>query len=162
MRGTIGEVAKTATYTPNIAVDGRCQNCGECCTEILPLTQKELKRLKRYAKEHGLKEHFEASLFERKTTLDFTCPFRDSFNKRCEVYPARPEICRSFICSRTQEAAIKNLERVTKGRKEYSLRSEIFGDHRNVEYFAASGFLFSERGKRMSGKRVEELRGKRE
>ena len=38
-------------------VDGKCIGCGECCSDILPVTSREIKRLKQYVKKHHLKEH---------------------------------------------------------------------------------------------------------
>lgn len=32
----------------NSCIDGKCSCCGECCTDLLPLTDAELKRLKNY------------------------------------------------------------------------------------------------------------------
>lgn len=78
----------------NNCIDGRCSNCGECCSDLLPLTDGEVSKLKRYAQAHNLKEHRQAPFFDPKAT-DLTCPFRNEQTKRCDVYPVRPLICRS-------------------------------------------------------------------
>ena len=79
--------------------DGKCSNCGECCSNILPLTQKEIKRIKKYISKHNIKpcEHVYNVL--RDKPVDMICPFRDNVNKRCTIYEVRPLVCRLYMCS---------------------------------------------------------------
>lgn len=44
-------------FYSNNCVDGHCIGCGECCTDLLPTTRREIVRLRDYAKKHQLKEH---------------------------------------------------------------------------------------------------------
>lgn len=109
-------------------IDGQCSNCGNCCTDMLPLTMGELLRLKEYAKKHRLKEHRQAPFWDWKAT-DMTCPFRNQQTKKCDVYPARPRICREFLCSKDKAEAQRDRDAIIEeGRTHYSLRWEIFGN----------------------------------
>lgn len=112
----------------NKCVGGKCTHCGECCADMLPLTKGELEILKRYAKKHNLKEHRQAPFWDPKAT-DLTCPFRNQQTQqtqRCDVYPVRPLICKTFICSKELLQAHADRDEITKDRKIYSLRWEIF------------------------------------
>ncbi len=108
-------------------INGHCSNCGECCTDMLPLTRAELQRLKEYAAKHHLKEHRQAPIWDWKA-LDLTCPFRNQQTKKCDAYPARPYICRTFICSKTKEDAHHDRDLIAESRSYYSLRWEVFGN----------------------------------
>lgn len=123
--GSIQDVPPGDTTYANNCVDGKCSNCGECCVDLLPLTKAELERLRRYAREHNLKEHRQAPFWDPKAT-DLTCPFRNQQTQHCDVYPARPLICRSFICSKELMQAHADRDELTKDRKIHSLRWEIF------------------------------------
>ena len=39
----------------NYCIKGSCSSCGNCCTELLPLTISEVKLIKAYVKEKGIK-----------------------------------------------------------------------------------------------------------
>lgn len=120
--------------------DGKCSNCGECCADMLPLTDKELKRIKDYAKAHNLKEHRHVPFFALNST-DMTCPFRNNIERRCDIYPVRPEICRSFICTKSLEVAHAERDQIYKGRTERSLRYEVFGNPEVLEYITRIVFI---------------------
>lgn len=75
---------------------GHCSCCGECCSDIIPLTVDEINRLKRFVK----KNHYKANTKIRvpmTATYDMTCPFLNADNK-CDVYAIRPEVCKLFRC----------------------------------------------------------------
>lgn len=111
----------------NNCVNGRCSSCGQCCADLLPLSDAELDRLKKYAEKHHLKEHTQASIFH-KNPADLTCPFRNELTKKCEVYPVRPLICRKFICSTPLPDAKAARDLLHEERPPRSLRWEIFGN----------------------------------
>lgn len=67
----------------NIPAHTKCTNCGQCCG-VIPATEAEIEEIKRYIKEHDIKA--------RKQGI--TCPFRNEKEKKCDIYPARPVICR--------------------------------------------------------------------
>ena len=132
---SIYDVPQPEECYSNKCVNGKCTNCGECCADLLPLTKGELEILKRYAKKHGLKEHRQAPFWDPKAT-DMTCPFRNQKTHRCDVYSVRPLICRSFICSKELMQAHADRDEITKDRKIYSLRWEIFGNTECLDLLA--------------------------
>lgn len=81
----------------NFTKDGKCISCGNCCTALLPVTKKELKIIKRYAKRKHIKP-----VNHENVNFDLTCPFRDDEKKVCMIYEVRPFICRTFICNKPQ------------------------------------------------------------
>lgn len=82
----------------NNTCKGKCSGCGNCCTDFLPLSRKEYKRIKNYLKEHpDIKEQ----LHINDNTLHIKCAFRDDVNKKCLIYPVRPEICKEFLCNKS-------------------------------------------------------------
>lgn len=119
-------------YTSN-CVNGSCSGCGECCTDLLPLSESELLRLRDYARAHGLKEHRQAPFFDR-GAVDLTCPFRNEHTRKCEVYEVRPKICREFICSKSKEQARRDRDDYHRTHRTYSLRNEVFGNPECVDF----------------------------
>ena len=109
----------------NNCIDGVCSGCGECCVDLLPVTPAEISRLREYVRKHNVKEHRQAPFFDQNAT-DLSCPFRNQQTKTCEVYPVRPYICRSFICSKTREDAVRDRDLIHKDRAVHSLRWEVF------------------------------------
>lgn len=83
-------------YTEN----GKCpESCGRCCTNILPVSDYEIKKIKQYIKHHPVKinnPNKDNNVFN--TNYEDVCPFLDE-NKRCQIYIQRPEVCRWFMCS---------------------------------------------------------------
>ena len=77
-------------------INGKCSQCGTCCTNILMVSDKEVKKIKKFIKKNNIK------LINRNNVLtqqyDNTCPFLTKNNK-CMIYEVRPEQCRHFICS---------------------------------------------------------------
>ena len=72
-----------------------CSNCGECCSNILLISDKEQKAIKKYIREHNIKPLNKQSLLAGYIDV---CPFRDKEQKNCIIYSVRPEICRKFNC----------------------------------------------------------------
>lgn len=69
---------------------GGCKMCGNCCSNFLPLTKSEIKRLKQLAK-HEYKQMYNNDWYS-------VCPFLN--NNRCTIYNDRPLICREYTCSK--------------------------------------------------------------
>lgn len=89
----------------NNTINGKCSNCGECCTEYIPLTANEVSTIRIYLKNHPEikeQEHVYGN------TIHVLCPFRDQVQKRCNIYPVRPAICRLFVCNQTEDILKKN------------------------------------------------------
>ena len=78
--------------------DGKCIQCGSCCGDLLPIGDRDIRRIRDYLKHHPVQEckHFVPTAAP---ITDNTCPFRDNEKKICTIYPARPEICRDYLCS---------------------------------------------------------------
>lgn len=131
--GNAEEMARAGDRYGCNCIDGECSGCGECCADFLPMTEAELQNLKDYTKKHNLKEHRQAPFWDRKA-VDFTCPFRNQLTRKCDAYPARPYICRTFICSKSKQDAIRDRGIIHASRKVYSLRREIFGNEETVAY----------------------------
>ena len=82
--------------------DGECSNCGQCCSDFLPVSAKEIQTIRRYIKRNNIKEqvHF---LPTARPYIDMICPFRNNREKRCEIYEVRPAICRDFRCDKPKK-----------------------------------------------------------
>lgn len=67
----------------NIPAHTKCTNCGRCCG-LVPASQKEIAEIRQYIKKHGIIPEKQG----------ITCPFRNEKEKKCDIYPVRPIICR--------------------------------------------------------------------
>lgn len=76
--------------------NGKCENCARCCSNILFSTKEEIKRIKKYMKENNIKLKSPYSVLN--TTYVESCPFLND-EKKCSIYPARLNICRTFSCN---------------------------------------------------------------
>lgn len=92
------EDMRNGTY--DMTDNGVCTQCGACCSNLLPLTDKEAKRIGEYIKKHHVKE-YKHLIPAAHVVSDMTCPFMDDSKQKekCRIYPVRPGICRQFICS---------------------------------------------------------------
>lgn len=86
-------------YTEN----GQCSNCGECCSDFLPISQEEIKRIKAYIKKRGITEQKHFLPLAKYPQSDFTCPFRNNAERKCMIYEVRPAICRDFRCDKPRK-----------------------------------------------------------
>ena len=98
-----------------------CKNCGECCSNFLPLRKQEIATMKRLAQKenrHPLRQDWYAR-----------CPFLNN-NNRCDIYENRPLICREYSCYKFKNN-IYNKDVFSRiDEREFSLidiRKEIFG-----------------------------------
>ena len=107
--------------------DGKCTGCGKCCSNFLPMSDEEVKKIKRYMKNNNIHEckHLPPT---RKVALDITCPFlnNDKENKRCEIYPVRPLICRVFCCNQPPSTVRFNRDEFCRTRKVHNMRDTFF------------------------------------
>lgn len=88
--------------TINFCVNGKCSNCGSCCTNFLPVTDAEIRRIKRFIAANHIepcRHGFSAPLTEK--PVDMICPFRDEEKKICTIYKVRPLICWGYQCNKT-------------------------------------------------------------
>ncbi len=113
--------------------DGKCSNCGECCSNFLPLSRKEVKRIKAYIKKHHIKEQRHNALMG----VDMTCPFRDETNKKCLIYEVRPGICRTFTCNQSHDVMVRNKIRFHSTNIPVAMRYEFFKSKEDVDWLKA-------------------------
>ncbi len=88
---------KNGTY--DLTDNGKCTQCGGCCSNTLPMTDEEISIIRKYIKQHHIKEH-RHFLPLAEPAIDMTCPFLNDNKKteKCDIYEVRPRICRDFIC----------------------------------------------------------------
>lgn len=109
--------------------DGKCSGCGACCSALLPVSEKEVREIRKYVKKHHIKEHKHFAP-TTETTLDLTCPFMndDKEKDKCEIYPVRPKICRVFICNQPPSKVKENKEIFWRTRIPVDMRDTFFGN----------------------------------
>ena len=84
----------------------KCSCCGQCCSDFLPITDKEIAKIKEYVKIHDIKAHSHCN-FLAMNVFDLTCPFMDSSKElKCTIYPVRPQICKMFSCHKENRKGI--------------------------------------------------------
>lgn len=129
MAGTLEDVIRDMeSGVFDFTKDGKCIGCGQCCSALLPISEKELKRLHRYAEKKHIKPVY--SIERASARLDLTCPFLDTtkVNNKCMVYPYRPEICRKFKCDLPKKQIDKNKEEFHGKYKVVYLWDEFYPD----------------------------------
>lgn len=112
--------------TYDLTDNGKCTQCGACCSNVLPMTEDEISVIHRYVKKHHIKEHRHI-LPLAEPTLDMTCPFLDDSkpNEKCDIYEVRPSVCRDFICDPKQRPPV-DVEYGVKCKPVF-VREEFFG-----------------------------------
>lgn len=105
--------------------DGKCSNCGQCCTDILPMSRGEIQRIRDYIRKHQIKEqkHFVPTAVP---VIDWTCPFRNNSERKCMIYEVRPEICRDFQCNKPKEHIEASKKLFAETRRTVSVRQTFF------------------------------------
>lgn len=109
----------------NFTVDGKCSNCGACCSNFLPMSRKEVERIRAFIKKNNIRESVHL-LPVAKPGYDATCPFRDNARKICTIYPVRPKICKQFICD-SEKRVKHNRALLRQTREIVYVREEFFG-----------------------------------
>lgn len=105
----------------------KCKKCGKCCSNYLPLTENEIKIMKKLAKK------------ENKHLLDKNwyniCPFLN-YKNECDIYENRPMICREYDCYKF-ENVLCSKEMIESAKKEkyrpVNIRKEIFNEEKSEE-----------------------------
>ena len=110
---------------------GKCSHCGGCCSDLLRLSDKEVKTIREYVKKNNIQEVDHSLLFPSDTdAIDLTCPFLSVQGDihTCLIYQVRPMICREFMCNMS-EKTIDQLQRRYKARYSIiSMRGTFFTD----------------------------------
>ena len=109
----------------NLTNNGICSNCGECCSDILPLSTQEIVEIDKYLKTHKVERHNLPLVDGR---IDALCPFRNKFMKKCDIYEVRPYICKMFKCDTPPEKAEFTRDEISKTRKARSMTELFFKD----------------------------------
>ena len=81
--------------------NGKCSECGGCCSDLLPMTTKEINTIRRYIEKHHIQKQLHGTNVLAKPTYDCQCPFLDltKSKEKCLIYEVRPQICREFVCN---------------------------------------------------------------
>lgn len=118
------EDMQNGTY--NHTDNGKCTGCGNCCSNLLPMTEKEIEVIRIYIKKHHIKE-FKHGIPLANPVLNMTCLFlnTDKKTEKCSIYEVKPFICTAFICS-DPNGAIKYERFYKEERKVVDLRKEFF------------------------------------
>lgn len=111
--------------------NGKCSNCGQCCSNLLPLSDNEVKTIKKYIKKHKLKEQRHNVM----VGVDMMCPFRDEANKKCLIYEIRPAICRQFMCNHTKEDIMAWKIDFHKRFRPIFMRNEFYGNTEDIDWY---------------------------
>ena len=105
--GKLKEILGAKDYVNCCTADGKCSNCGNCCSNVIPLTKIEIATIKQYVKKNKIKP----IVHGQKGVIDCMCPFRDEVNKKCIIYPVRPFICRDYQCDKDPLALAMDMYR---------------------------------------------------
>ena len=118
-------IEEMASGIYDFTVDGKCSNCGSCCSDFLPVSEKEIKRIKKYMKQHNITEqkHFVPSA---NPVIDMTCPFRNNSEKKCVIYEVRPMICREWQCNKPHDGIGPDPTIYQQARLPISMRQTFF------------------------------------
>lgn len=79
--------------------NGKCIQCGSCCSNYLLMTKKEISVIKNYVKVHKIKAQLHTAGL-KEPVFDMACPFLDltKDKEKCTIYKVRPKICKEFSC----------------------------------------------------------------
>ena len=113
---------KNNTVTNNCC-GKKCSQCGECCGPFLPLTYKEIKRIKKAIKDYNLT--FDIKDYITEEGIIMQCPFLDLKSRLCKLHAIdpvlKPDVCKKFLCCNSEEVIHNN-------KVYYDSRADINGD----------------------------------
>jgi len=126
----------------SFTINGKCSGCGQCCTELIPLTYNEVKLIRAYVKEKQIQPYSDVYFnYKGKESVNLMCPFRDFDKRICKIYEVKPKICRVFKCDQDEHTIVSNKKAAhnrakynkCKSEREaitnvYSTRELIYGD----------------------------------
>lgn len=117
-------------YRPlDFTKNGECSGCGNCCSNLLPLSASEIEKIRKYVKAHGVSPQPRTKLIYRSMIADLLCPFCDVTQElKCTIYPVRPQICRAFVCNRTlKDFSEADKELMSEKRYPHDMYQTFFG-----------------------------------
>lgn len=121
----------------DFTINSKCSNCGQCCSDLLPMSEFEVSRIKHFITKNNIKEQRHNSMMG----VDMTCPFRDEATRKCLIYSVRPAICKQFVCNHTKEDIINAKIAFHKVNRVVFMRNEFYGNKEDVNLFANMGRL---------------------
>ena len=87
-------------------INGKCSMCGACCTTLLPISKKEIRRLQKYINRHKLTNNYLEDI--KRGDIAITCPLLNKETNKCDAYKKRPIICKVFFCARSIDPLFDN------------------------------------------------------
>lgn len=92
---------KIENIIPDYSINGECSRCGRCCSNLLSMTLKDVRRIRSYLQMHKVIPASPARPDKFRSIPFDSCPFCDLSGKKatCMIYEARPAICRKFLCN---------------------------------------------------------------
>ena len=113
--------------------DDKCSGCGNCCGRFLPLSNKEINQIKSYIKGHSIHQNLHSINVLNTKVLDYTCPFLNDSktDRKCEIYPVRPLICREFTCRKFMQGYTPSKEMLKDFRRKVDMTETFFGKGEN-------------------------------
>ena len=108
-----------------------CNQCGKCCANVLMLSPKEIATIKSYIEKNNIPIINHNTIFMKEDAN--ICPFlekEDNGSTKCNIYPVRPSICRSYNCSPTYNKTMNynNVQAINMlftfgGNKQFSIKA---------------------------------------
>lgn len=104
VKTTLADILKTV-FSGNVKITdnsicGQCSKCGECCTNLLPVSQEEVDIIQKYVMENKIRPQKQMLVMQNR----LTCPYYNG--KKCLIYEVRPLICKEFYCYKKPTAEI--------------------------------------------------------
>ena len=126
VKTSLGEILKNVIegnvkITDN-SVCGVCSKCGECCTNILPVSQKEIDKIQEYVIENNIQPQKQMLVMQNR----LTCPYYNG--KKCLIYEIRPLICKEFYCYKKP-----NIEMAKKFAEDKYITVDMWGIAEEIE-----------------------------
>lgn len=81
-------------------IGGKCSTVlcnAKCCAAVLAVSDAEIEQIKEYIKQNDIKS-VNRNIIEDTGFVNI-CPFLNE-DQKCNIYAVRPEICRSYLCSK--------------------------------------------------------------
>ena len=103
---TLGDYVDKFDHITDLTENGNCSNCGGCCSNYLPISDHDKKKISEYVLKHDI--HDMRQQLPTEVMFDMRCPFRDESTSKCVIYPVRPQICRSFQCNMEEKDIQRN------------------------------------------------------
>lgn len=110
----------------NFTDNGKCSRCASCCTNRLPMTYKEVKKIKEFIKVNNIKPVVKSNFALREELIDGTCPFSDDKAGKCLIYRVRPDVCRFFMCDKTTPDLIAYAKNILKAVETFDVRETFY------------------------------------